>query len=343
MAKQVLKTRFSARKSARTNVEGIWNLIERFIVPYRAAMFKNKNNEGNVDWSRRELFDSTAIKANTDLASHIHGAATNPSYRWSEFNFRDDALKRDGEALEWIQECNQIIFDSIQASNFNTEINETYLDLTSFGDGTLVSQPKETLTGKLDKIVYKAPPRDEIYFDFDTEGFPIAYYRRLYWTTQQIIDKFGDKVPTEIVEKNKRATGQLEKIEIIFCVYKREGINANPYVITAAKNRPYGVKYFTYAGCEDLGEEDGDYEMPASNTRWGQVSGSEFGFSPSMIAIWDVLTLNKLAELILLSGEKVIDPTLMTTRKGVWGDIDLSAGGVVVVTDLEKSMQAFES
>jgi hypothetical protein len=48
-------------------------------------------------------------------------------------------------------------------------------------------------------------------------------------------------------------------------------------------------------------------------------------------------------ELIMVAGERVLDPTILTTRKGVYGDIDLSAGGTVVVQDIDRSIKAFES
>jgi len=61
-----------------------------------------------------------------------------------------------------------------------------------------------------------------------------------------------------------------------------------------------------------------------------------------MTAIYDTLSLNQLVDLVFSAGEKAIDPAIMTTKRGIFGNIDLSAAGVTIVSDM-KSMQTFES
>ena len=340
-----IKRRTVARMSDRSNVEDIWNLIERFICPFRADLFGEKSDEGRVDWRRREIFDSTAIDANSNLAAHIHGAVTNPNLKWFTQVYQQQKWRHHHEAKEWLEECDSINYQSIQESNFDLEANEIYLDLTSFGGGSMSSMPDESDTGQLLGVDFKTFPVDECYFDFDIKGHVINFYRVLQWTADQCADKFGaNTLPEKIKSDFESPDKSNNKHKIIFCIYKRP---VDPWFdefsYTATINRPYGSKYVDFATATILGQEGGHHEMPIFAPRWRRVSGSDWGFSPSMIAIWDVLTLNQMNELLLVAGEKVLDPTLLTTRKGVFGDIDLSAGGTVVVQDLEKSMKAFES
>ncbi len=342
-----IKRRTMARKADRSNLDGMWDVIERFIVPFRAMMFQSKNQEGNVDWRRREIFDPTAINANTNLAAHIHGAMTNSELKWFGFGFQDMKLREIGEAKEWLEEADEITYQSIKQSNFDLEANEIYIDLTAFGGGIMTSMPEEDSTGDLESTRYKTLPVDECYYDVDVNGDVINFYRIINWTADQIVGKFGEEgLPNVILHAFNDPSNSLERFKLIFCIYKRRGEeyeDANTFVKLAVENRPYGSKYIFWDDCTDIGEEGGHHEMPVFAPQWRRVSGSKHGFSPSMIAIWDVLTLNQLVELVLVAGEKVLDPTLMTTKKGVFGDIDLSAGGTVVVQDLEKSMKAFES
>lgn len=340
-----IKRRTMARQADRSNLDGMWNVIERFIVPFRAMMFQDKNQEGNVDWRRREIFDSTAINANANLAAHIHGAMTNSELKWFGFGFQDLNLRETHEAKEWLEEADNITYQSIKQSNFDLEANELYVDLTAFGGGNMTSMPEEDSTGALEETRYKTLPVDECFYDLDVNGEVLNFYRVMQWTADQIVDKFGkENLPEVVMKAYHSPENSINRFKIIWCVYKRpEIVDANTFIQLAPENRPYGSKYVFWDDASELGDEKGHHEMPVFSPQWRRVSGSKHGFSPSMIAIWDVLTLNQLEELILVAGEKVVDPAIMTTKKGVYGDIDLSAGGTVVVQDIEKSMRAFES
>jgi len=340
-----IKRRTMARKSDRSNIDGMWNIIERFIVPFRAMMFQDKNGEGQIDWRRREIFDSTAIDANANLAAHIHGAMTNSELKWFGFSFEDRTLREAHEAKEWLEEADNITYQSIKQSNFDLEANEIYIDLTAFGGGAMTSMPEEDEVGGLEETRYKTLPVDECYYDLDVNGDILNFYRIIQWTAYQIVDKFGEEgLPEKILKDYKSPENSLTKHKVIYCIYKKRlDVVPNTFTLLAVENRPYGGKYIFWDTCEQIGKDEGFHEMPVFAPQWRRVSGSKHGFSPSMIAIWDVLTLNQMEELVLAAGEKVLDPTLMTTRKGVFGDIDLSAGGTVVVQDIEKSMKAFES
>ena len=340
-----IKRRTQARMTERNNIDGIWDIIERFIVPFRATLFQDKNHEGQIDWRRREIFDSTAIKANTNLAAHIHGAMTNSELKWFGFDFQAQILRDTADAKVWMEAADDITYQSIKQSNFDLEANEIYIDLTGFGGGVMTSMPEEDDTGDLIETRYKTLPVDECYFDFDVNGDLINFYRVLEWTADQIVDKFDLwGVPNIIEAAHRDPSRGNQRFKLVHCIYQiPENKDADTWTKLAVENRPYGGKYMFWDDESELGEPEGFHEMPVFAPQWRRVSGSKHGFSPSMIAIWDVLTLNQMVELVLVAGEKVLDPTILTTKKGVFGDIDLSAGGTVVVQDLEKSMKAFES
>jgi hypothetical protein len=342
---KTIKRKTEIRKSERSNLDGMWNLIQRFIVPFRAAFFQTKDSEGNVDWRRREIFDSTAILKNANLAAHIHMALTNSQLKWFGFKFQQAKARDVQEAQEWLEESDKRTYESIQSSNFDLEANELYLDLTAFGTGNMISMPEYDNASRLIGTDYKTVPVDEAYFDLDVKGNVLNFYRILNWTASQIVDKFpNQKIPEKVMQDYNSDARAHIRHTLIFCIFKREFVESfNPFETASVKKRPYGSKYVYWDTSEEIGEEGGHHECPVVSPRWRRVSGSQWGFSPGMIAIWDVLTLNQLTELILVSGEKVIDPAIMMTKKGVFGDIDLSAGGAVVVRDLEKSMKAFES
>ena len=346
MKNVTIRQRVQQRSGERSSLEGMWKLVERFISPYRTMFFNSKSSEASVNWRLRDLYDSTAIFANQNLAASLDGSLTNSAIQWFHYVFKQPEAMGFVEVLQWLEECNRITYQALQESNFSLETNELYLDLTSFGVGALGQEAVEKPNGSLDTMDFKSIPLDEFYFDQDHRGQVLNFYRKFYWTAEQILTKFGeDSIPVKIYDEAISGTRSSTRHQIIYCIWKRQGAefdNADTFSILEPDARPYGFKYFLLNSLEDLGEEGGFYEMPVYIPRWRKATGSIWGWSPSMTAIYDTLSLNQLVELVFSAGEKAIDPAIITTKRGVFGNIDLSAAGVTVVSDM-KAMQAFES
>lgn len=340
-----IKRRFEALESERSNIESTWEIITKFIAPYRGEFFESNTTEHSVDWKLREIFDSTAIDASNTLASSLHGSLTSPAYQWFSLKFRDDSLNNNKEAKAWLEDTEKRIFKALQESNFNLEANELYLDLVHFGTSIIVEELEgDELAGNVD-LVFKTVPTKQCFFDMDAKGGVLSLYRKMCYTAAQIVDKFGaENVPQEIVDKAAMPT-EGEKMDVIFCIYKRKlgtEYDVNRDGVLSAEKRPFGYKYILRNMCEQLGEEGGYYEMPAFVPRWRSTSESKFGNSPSMVALPDVLTLNELQEMLLRAIEKVVDPATMATERGLLSDLDLEPGGLTIVRDLD-ALKPFES
>ena len=339
-----LRRRYFAAKDDRTNVESVWERIERFVVPFRAQFYEVPADEGTVDWRRRDIYDSTAVIANGNLASNIHSGLTNSSVRWFDFVLRDRTLSRQMEVKKWLDDCANTVFLALQESNFNLEINETYIDLTSFGSAALVEEVLEDGRGNLQEIDFSATPLGECYFEEDHKGRIQYFYRRYYWTALQIYTKFGeDGTPEHIKQQMDNAEESKKRHECVFAIYPRvQYKNGDRSRFIPKLKRPFGYKYFLVKDAVQLGKEGGYYEMPVFFPRWRKTSGSKWGHSPAMICLSDILTLNQLVELITKAATKVIDPPIMVKRRGIFSDIDLKTGGMTVVLDMD-SMKPFES
>ena len=335
-----IKQRFDELWSDRKIVENTWDLIERVIMPLGGGrFFQPLHNEGEIDWRRRGIYDDTAILGCDTLAASIHGSLTSPATKWFDFHFRTSALNDNVEAKKWLDEASRITWMTIQDSNFNMEVSETYLDLAGMGNGGLSHEPKNDLTWE--GMEFDAMPLRELYFEEDEHGHILRLYRLLQWRPAAIINKFGDKVPDSIKSKADKAVN--ERVDIIFCIYNRDEFkNADTSKIIAKTLRPFGNKYILRESGEMLGEEGGYYEMPAYMVRWRKTSGSMWGYGPGTIALSTVLTLNETIKLVLEAAEKVIDPAVLVQRRGILSDLDLSPGGKTVVKDVNQ-IKAFES
>ena len=183
-------------------------------------------------------------------------------------------------------------------------------------------------------FTFSSVPVKEVYFDPDNNGNVYAFYRLLRWKPSAVIAKFGiDNVPASITDAYDRDPDTA--LDIVFAIYPRNN-DAEIREVMAPKARPYGYKYILRQGAELIGEEGGYYEMPAFLPRWSKTSESQWGNSPAMVALPDVLTLNWLVKMTLDSCDKVIDPPQKMNEGAVIGELQNKARGLTVMRDINE-------
>ena len=338
MNNQDIKKRFNAIEAERrSSVEQLWDLIERFVLPFRGDFYQSLNSEHEVDWHRRDIYDSTAVFAVQSLAASLQGNLTSPSQKWFDLRFRDPEVAENDKAMEWLEEVAKRIHEALQDSNFNIEIAEAYIDLCGFGTTVLTEEHK----GKDDLVWsglnFQALPIREMFFEEDHEKGVWILYRRMQMTAVQLVSQFGlEGVPQVIKDGFESVEAATRRHKVIFAIYPRpDKKNADTSKPLAAKERPYGHKYILFTGARTLGEEGGYYEMPAFVGRWRKVAGSRWGHSPASVALADILTANQMIEAMLEAASKNIDPTTFANETALIGDLDLDRGALNVVNDID--------
>lgn len=341
MENGIIKKRFDSLVENRKTLEDTYQVIEKFVVPFRGEFFKPMSEEQEVDWRRREIFDSTAIMACQTLASSMQGSLTSPSVKWFTFGFRQTELQHDNGAMRWIEDCENKVYEALQDSDFNLESAEFYLDLSSYGASVLVEEVDDE-TEEWKGIDFSAAPIVDVYFEMDQHDRVKILYRRLKLLPLQIMDKFGEEVvPEWVLEAHEKASST--KIEMIFCVYYRnDKKDADTSKFLAKAERPFGCKYIFHKDAAQIGEEGGKYEMPAFVARFRKVAGSRWGHSPAFVCLSDILSANQLQEETFEALGKVIDPSTIVTERGLLSDLDLGRGGLTVAKSKD-DIWAYES
>lgn len=328
MKGEEIRMRFDALWSQRQNLNDTLQAIEKYVVPYRGDFFKPNSSMHEVEWRRRQIYDSTAPISADLLASQIHSNLTSPSIRWFELRFRKDMINDRLDAKAWLEEVQNQIWQALIESDFNMEIAETYLDLVSFGTAILFEEElnEEVWEG----ITFSALPIKDSVFEFGYDDNLLRFYRRLQYTRLQIEDRWPDYDLSKLPGNEKDVD---TKHDIIFAVYQRH--RDEPTGRMSPTTRPYGCKYVMH-NCGTVLEEGGYYEMPAFVARWKKVSGSQWGHSPAFIALSDILQLNEVVAQTSEARAKAIDPPYVTTERGVLGDLDLEPGGLTMLMDMEE-------
>lgn len=334
--------RFEFLYSERNVIEATWEKIEQYISPYRGKFYQQDITEDQVEWRKQRIYDSTALMAAQILSSNMHGNLTNPSMRWFDMQFNNEQLRDDNAASKWLETASNETYQAIQSSNFNLEVSELYTDLVAFGTGAMVEEASTDYNDNFDGLAFTSVPIKELYFEDNWKSQPQRFYRLLSWPASKAISKFGrDNCPRTICEAYDRGDTTLH--EIVFCIWRRDGIKENPFKKVPPEQRPYGYCYYMRQGAIPLMESEGGYyEMPSFIAKWRKSSGSRWGNSPAMVALPDVLTLNELVKLVLRANNKVVDPTTFVEERALIGDLDLSPGGLNVIRRVD-AIQQFES
>lgn len=334
--------RFEALWSQRKDMESEWDEIEQFVAPLRGGkFFSDQSSQWETQWSRTEIYDSTAIDASDRLAKAMNSYLTNPSVKWFELNFRDTALNAVQVAKEWLQECGSRVYDELIESNFNGEMASAYLDLVQFGNAFVMEEVENEL--KYDGLSFLAMPIRECYFEPDHNDQIKWFYRHLQWTAVQIVDKFGaENCPTDIVEIATAGTQLDTKHSVIFCIYENDDYKEidDDRPVVAPEDRRWGWKYLIREGDHEF-SSGGYYEQPAYVSRWEKTSGNYWGFGPAHIALSTIKSVNEHRRLLKIRAAKEIDPNVFVEERNIVGDLDLEPGGLTVVKNIDGIREFF--
>jgi len=332
-------------KTDRKNVEDLWEDIERFVVPFRGEFFRDMGTEGEVDWRKSKIYDSTAITAAQGLAASMQSNIMNPASQWFLMNFRDKEIQNDDDAREWLEEVTSLIYYALIESNMDAASAEMFTDMVGFGPAVIIEEWDPTDK----KLIFTSVPIREAFFEEGFDGSCKNLYRKMMWTAVQIHDKFvkGDykkeNLPQKVQDQLEKPDAGSKRFEVIFCVYTRlDKMDNRGQDMLGVTERIVGSKYIFKDTQDTLGDENGYYDMPVFIPGWRKVAGSRWAHSPSAVALADIMSLNELMETTLEAGAKAIDPAILTTQRGLMSDMDLGRGGLTVLRDVD-ALKAFDT
>lgn len=328
--------RVMSLKTIRSAIEAIWNDVEKYVMPLRVGnMYQRDIAETAVRLLRDDVYDSTAIFASQRMANAMHGSITNPNVKWRSRKYRNRKLNEDPEAKDWLENADEVEWGELYDSNFDPEISSAYQDLVGLGNcfmGVVAENdsPKDWKGFNFDSF-----PIKESFFERDHRGDMYRYYRWLSWRATEIRSKWPALILPAVVEKELGEGGNPDKrFDIFYAVYVRpDKVGAKG--VLAPKERPVGEKYILRESAEQIGPEEGFYEMPIFHCPWEKTSGSAWGHGPGMIMSPTAKYINFWLELEDMAVRKMIDPALLVNERGVVSDLQLGPGGVTVVRNME--------
>lgn len=305
--------------------EPLWQQIADYIFP-RKSNILNVLQPGAKQ--TRKVFNATAIHANELLAASMQGALTSSAFPWFSLRIRGLGERANKEANDWLVGVSDTLYDLFRQSNFNSEMQEYYLDLSAFGTGGILIEGDSRRPGKV-RLRFRTLTIGGYCIEENAEGIVDVLYRDFRLTARAAVAKWGlenlGKKTQEIFEKTPE-----KMLTFLHCVRPR-GIDKR---LPGGRNMPFSSIYIDLTDKTTI-TEGGFEEFPYIVSRWSKTSGESWGRGPGHTALPDVMTLNKAVELKLKGLAKAIDPPVMVRDAGVIGAVKMIPGGLTHMRDME--------
>lgn len=308
-AKQVVDE-FDKLRSSRNNWDSHWQDVANYVVPrHKDDVFYQQRNASTGSKKRGQVFDSTAIVANQLLSSALHGMLTSPATPFFSLATGNTNLDRQEDVRLWLQDTTERMHSVLNTSNFQTEVHELYLSLTSFGTSVMRMEEDK------DEIVrFHSRPIYESYISENNLKVVDVVYREFPWTIRQIEQEFG-----ELPEEIKRGKKDIEQLDIIHCVKPRTDKD---------KSKQFNKK-FKYVSKFVLKEDsvllkvEGFRSFPYLVPRWSKMPGEVYGRSPAMAVLPDIQMIQEMAKTTIRGAQKAVDPPLQLPDDGFLRRLDV--------------------
>ncbi len=326
-AKDVLK-RYKRQKSDRSNWDSLWQELADYIVPRKNFIITKPLQGGSRQTNR--LFDSTAIFANERLASTMQGTLTSSAFPWFSLKMRSEELNEVEEVKKWLEESSSMVLAALRQSNFESEMQELYLDIGGFGTGGMFIGERELeRSGRFPGFRFRAMPVGNYTITEDEEGRVVSVFYEFELSVTAAEERFGktnlsDDSQRKLDDDNKKD----DKIKILHAVFRRPGINENQVTVTTpSRLLPWASLFIEIEKRKKL-QEKGYHEFPFIVPRWAKAPGETYGRGPGMTALPDIRTLNRAVDLRFRAWAKAVDPPLSVIDRAVIGRVRLTPASI---------------
>jgi hypothetical protein len=261
------------------------------------------------------LYDSTAIRGLKIMAAGFHSNLTNPSSKWFNMRTRDIRIMDLREVQLWFKEVEDIMFATLNTSNFDSTMQEFYLSAGCFGTGTIFTQEDFK-----DKVRFTEIPIEQLLFEEDSNGRINRVYRRFRRTAQQAFDLWGKaagQAVTESIEKDPN-----KELFFLHIVGDRDSFDATK---EDNINMPFASIWIELSK-KHLISEGGFIEFPYAAGRFYKDTNDVFGYSPAMDVLADTKLINMQTKTMLRAAMKQSDPALVLPDKGFILPLNLNPG-----------------
>ena len=267
-----LLTRHGELQTLRQREEPQWRQIARLLRPGDEDIGSGTVKDNFAD----DIFDSSPLYALENFVGGLYSHATSPTDRWFELGVGDEDLMRWRPVKQWLFRRSNILLQSFSpaVSSYYTEAPAVFSDLGAFGVGSGYSEERPAQGRILDRAI----PLSELWFDADFDGNPNTVHRKFRRTVRAAREMFPGKLTT---------LDERREIEILPCVYPNPDFRAGVLgragqAYLSAWASPDVLDFLVYGGYYELPY----YVIPWNRRAGPTASGTLRGPTPTCCRRW---------------------------------------------------------
>lgn len=314
---KILKQQGDNLFSKKKNILSLWQNIAENFYPERAD-FTMKFWEGKE--LATNLTTSYPVMTRRNLAEKFSSMLRPSDKQW--FFMRQRGHDLDSESLKWLdfatETMTRAMYDPV--ANFVRATKEGDNDFSAFGQCVISIE----MNRKANALLYRSWHLKDVAWCEGVDGRVNEVHRNWNPEARQLVSLFKDKVDQKV--KDLAAKDPYATVNCRHCVVPSDG-----YEGEKKYNTPYVSIYYD---CDNgkIIEETGSYNLIYVIPRWQTVAGSQYAYSPAVVAaLADARLLQQMTLTLLEAGEKAVNPPMVATQEALRSDIAIYAGGVTFV------------
>lgn len=305
-------------KKAETRVKGMEEERDQFEHQYRELTnlfipFRGRYDETEGDKGRRRdhhLLNNAPLLARRVLSAGLMSGVTSPSQKWFQLTTGDQALDQSRRASRWLYEVADIMYRVLAMSNFYTEAQSFYNEISTFGTAVMGVYGDDEYT-----VRFETQTAGQYALGAGADGKVDSFCLRQKRKVTSIVKEFGlEACPRKV--KRMWDNGQLnEEVEFLRLVEPNDDRDkTSPFTF----DKPYRSISWIWGTRPSEGPLAirGFDDFPFMASRWDLAPGDLYGTScPGMVALGDAKGLQLAEEDLLTAMDHVARPPILASTE----------------------------
>ncbi len=237
--------------------------------------------------------------------------------------------KADHEGSAWLQWASKTMRKAMydRRSRFARAVVEGDNDFASFGQDVMSVR----LNDDRDTLLYRCWHLRDVCWIEDEDGAINTIFRKCKFQARYITKKWSDRAHSTV-----KKLAQKSPFELVDCMHMI--VPMDTFEDDFIPARKFDTKRFPYVSIyydcltNTVLEAVPTYNREYMVERWQTVSGSQYAYSPAVVAgLADARLLQAMTYTLLEAGEKATNPPMVATDGAVRSDVDIRAGGITWV------------
>lgn len=315
--KRFITTKLEQMKARRALVDQRWIKCCQFV------SHRTSDIDGRVP--ERPLFSGIPKDALAVTQRGFAGYLLSPNLRWFRYRTKGRRFEKSDTlygANDWLEEVEDIQYTIYSNSRFYATSYEAIEDVLTIGTSY------EMVTDDMEngRIVYDCYSPFECYIAEDGQRRVDTFFREYTLTADEAYSKWGDELPSEIVQKVKGNQGSV-RCSFVHAIFPRHYAEVADVRIPASGSKPYASVHYCVS-VSKVFRTSGYDDFPLAVHRFHLVPGSPYGESLVSKNLELVMENDNIHRKYSTAVAKQVDPP-MIVPPSLQGRANLNAGAIL--------------